>query len=151
MALWQLWLIGAGIFLILEIATTGFFVFWFGIGCLFAMITSFFTDNILIQASVFLVSSTLLIFCTKPFVKKFVSSGKTKKTNAYALIDTIGIVTQTIQPLTGTGQVKIQGETWSAKADVTIEKGSFVIIKQIDGVKVVVEPTNEEVIKEKIV
>ena len=46
--MWQLWLISAGLFFVLEIATTGFLVFWFGIGCLFAMVTSFFTDNVLL-------------------------------------------------------------------------------------------------------
>lgn len=67
--MWQFWLIMAGLFFIGEILTVGFLVFWFGIGALFAMITSFFTTNIIIQTIVFLISSTILLFATKPFVK----------------------------------------------------------------------------------
>ena len=40
--MWPIWLVLAGIFFIVEIATTGFLVFWLGIGSLFAMITKFF-------------------------------------------------------------------------------------------------------------
>ena len=43
--MWQIWLIIAGICLIIEIITTGFLVFWFSIGALLAMITSLFTNN----------------------------------------------------------------------------------------------------------
>ena len=57
--MWPIWLVLAGIFFIVEIATTGFLVFWFGIGSLFAMITSFFTDNLIIQMVVFITTSTL--------------------------------------------------------------------------------------------
>ena len=55
--MWQFWLIAAGIFFIGEIITTGFLIFWLGIGSLLAMIVSFLTDNIIIQTAVFVVSS----------------------------------------------------------------------------------------------
>ena len=38
--MWKLWVISAGLFLILESITTGFLVFWFAIGSIFAMIVS---------------------------------------------------------------------------------------------------------------
>ena len=113
--MWQFWLIAAGIFFIIEIATVGFLVFWFGIGALIAMVVSIFVPNVYIQALVFIVSSTLLIFFTKPFVNKFVNKEKTIATNAYSIIGRTGIVTKEINDLKGTGQVKIGGETWSAK------------------------------------
>ena len=67
--MWPVWLVLAGIFFIVEIATTGFLVFWLGIGSLFAMITSFFTENLIIQMVVFITTSTLLIiFTNKDFL-----------------------------------------------------------------------------------
>ena len=54
--MWLIWLIAAGIFFIVEIATVGFLIFWLGIGSLLAMIVSFFTDNIIIQTAVFVFS-----------------------------------------------------------------------------------------------
>ena len=69
--MWQIWLIIAGICLIVEIFTVGFLIFWFSIGALIAMLISFFTTNVIIQTTVFIITSTILIFATKPFVKKF--------------------------------------------------------------------------------
>lgn len=137
--MWQFWLIVAGICLVIEIATVGFLVFWFGIGALFAMITSFFTDNLIIQTVVFILSSTVLLFFTRPFVNKFSPKEKVQ-TNAFSIIGKKGIVTQTINPVTGEGQVKIGSEVWSAKSseDVKIEKGLEVEVLDIDGVKAIV-------------
>ena len=137
--MWQFWLIISGIFLVIEIATVGFLVFWFGIGALFAMITSFFTNNLIIQTVVFILSSTVLLFFTRPFVNKFSPKDKIQ-TNAFSIIGKKGIVTQTINPLTGEGQVKVGSEVWSAKSseDTKIEKGLEVEILDIDGVKAVV-------------
>ena len=137
--MWQFWLIVAGICLVIEIATVGFLVFWFGIGALFAMITSFFTDNLIIQTVVFILSSTVLLFFTRPFVNKFSPKEKVK-TNAFSIIGKKGIVTHTINPIPGEGQVKVGSEVWSAKSseDVKIEKGLEVEVLDIDGVKAVV-------------
>ena len=112
--MWYIWLILAGLFLIIEAMTAGFLVFWLSIGSLFAMITSFFTDNIFIQTSVFVISSTILIFATKPFVKKFTQAKSPIKTNVYSIIGKTGIVTQEINSIHSTGQIKVDGEIWSA-------------------------------------
>ena len=97
--MWQIWLILAGTCLIIEIMTVGFLIFWLSIGALFAMIVSFFTDNIIIQTSVFVISSSILIFATKPFVKKFASNKNAIKTNVYSTIGKTGIVTKEINSI----------------------------------------------------
>ena len=139
--MWQFWLIAAGIFFIIEMATVGFLVFWFGIGALITMVCSLFISNVYAQASIFIITSTLLIFLTKPFVNKFVNKGKGVTTNAYSVIGKTAIVTQEINPMLGTGQIKISGETWSAKteSEEVISKDSEVTIEKIDGVKAVVK------------
>lgn len=138
--MWQLWLILAGIFFVIEMATIGFLVFWFGIGALLAMIVSFFTSNIAIQMTVFVFSSTILLFFTRPFVNKFSKKDGEVQTNAYSIIGKRGIVIKEIDPISGAGQVKIGTEVWSAKSkdDRKIEKGLEVEILEIDGVKAVV-------------
>ncbi len=147
--MWQFWLIAAGIFFIIEIATVGFLVFWFGIGALIAMVVSIFVPNVYIQAIVFIVSSTLLIFFTKPFVNKFVNKGKTIATNAYSIIGRTGIVTKEINDLKGTGQVKIGGETWSAKtlSEETLPENTEIEVVKIDGVKAIVQKVSKLVEK----
>ena len=139
--MWVFWLIAAGIFFIVEMATVGFLVFWLGIGSLLAMITSFITDSILIQAIVFVVSSTLLIIFTRPLVNKFVKVPNEVKTNAYSIIGKKAIVTSKINNIEGSGQIKIDGEVWSAKSstDEDIPENTEVEILEIDGVKAVVK------------
>lgn len=139
--MWQIWLIISGLFFIFEIITTGFLVFWLGIGALFAMLVSIFTDSILIQTTVFVISSALLIFLTKPFIEKYVSKKKEGIiTNAFSLIGKTALVIETINDLEGTGQIKVEGEVWSAKSqEGIIEKGSQVQILSIEGVKVFVQ------------
>ncbi len=84
--MWQIWLIIAGICLIVEIFTVGFLIFWFSIGALIAMLISFFTTNVIIQTTVFIITSTILIFATKPFVKKFSKDENSIKTNVYSIM-----------------------------------------------------------------
>lgn len=143
--MWQIWLIISGVCLIIEIMTVGFLIFWLAIGALFAMIVSFFTNSLLIQTAVFVISSTILIFATKPFVKKITQNKSNIKTNVYSLIGNIGIVTQDIDSINCTGQIKVKGELWSAigKDNINISKGSKVTIEEIQGVKAIVTPINE--------
>ncbi len=143
--MWQFWLIAAGFFIVLEIATMGFLVFWFAIGALAALVISFVTDSILIQALVFLVVSTLLLFATKPLVNKFLPNDSLVKTNSYSVEGKVGKVIIDIEPIEGKGQVKVSGETWSAKSadDTYIPKDTEVIVEKIEGVKVIVKPLNK--------
>ena len=139
--MWYIWLILAGVFVIGEVLTSGFLIFWFGLAALIAMAVSFITDNIIIQTTVFLISSVILILATKPLVKKF-AKVETTKTNAFSLIDKKGIVTKDISSINSTGQVKVEGELWSATGenDIEIPKGTEVKIKEIKGVKLIVTP-----------
>ena len=139
--MWQVWLIIAGLFFIGEIATVGFLIFWFGIGALIAMVVSLFTSNIIIQTTVFVISSTILIFATKPFVKKFADVKKTN-TNVYSIISKKALVIKTINPIHSIGQIKLNGEVWTAESEnnEVIEEGSEVEVLEIKGVKAIVKP-----------
>ena len=106
------------------------------------MISSFFIDNTIIQVVIFLISSTILLFVTKPLVNKILPKESLIKTNSFAMEGKMGRVTQNIEPIEGKGQVKINGETWSAKSynNEFISKDTEVIVEKIDGVKVIVKP-----------
>ena len=142
--MWYIWLILAGVFLIGEVMTAGFLIFWLSVGSLIAMIVSFFTNSIIIQTSIFVISSVILIFATKPFVKKFVNKNENteEKTNAFSIIGKKAIVIKDIDSINGVGQIKVDGEVWSAEGvnGSNIEKGTKVEIKEIDGVKAIVSP-----------
>jgi len=147
--MWMFWLIAAGVFFIAEMATVGFLIFWLGIGSLITMVCSLFITNIYIQATIFVITSTLLIFLTKPLVNKFVNKGSDIKTNSYSLIGKTGIVIKEINPIHGSGQIKVSGEVWSAKSEneeiITVD--SEVKVVKIDGVKAVVQLVKSTVTK----
>lgn len=107
------------------------------------MIVSFFVPDVYVQSVIFIATSTVLIFLTKPFVNKFVGKQKTVATNAYSIIGKTGIVTKEINPVQGTGQIKIAGEVWSAKTttEEIISENTEITVLSIDGVKAVVQAT----------
>lgn len=147
--MWQTWLLIAGFFLILEILTFGFLVFWFAVSALITMIFSLFVENLIAQIIFFIILSTVLLFATKPFVEKITRKDKTVKTNAFSIEGKVAKVIKPIEPIEGTGQIKVQGEVWSAKSynDTYIEQDTEVIIEKIDGVKVIVKPLKESIKK----
>ena len=149
--MWQFWLIVAGLFFVGEIFTLGFLIFWFGIGALFTMIVSFFTTNIIIQTTVFLITSTIFILATKPLVKKFVDVKKTN-TNVFSIIGKKALVIKDIDPIHSSGQIKLNGEVWSAETenDEIIKEGSEVEVLKINGVKAIVKLVDSEKVESKI-
>lgn len=135
--MWILWLVLCGVFLIAEIFTISFLLFWPGIGAFLAFITSLITDNIAIQIGVFVISTTAMILMTKPLVKRIFKNTDNTKMNTNSLIGKTAIVVKDINTLESKGQVKVNGELWSAFSLETniIEKGSTVIVEDIEGVK----------------
>ena len=88
-----------------------------------------------------LLSSGLLIFATRPLVNK-ISKKDVVPTNVYSLIGKKAVVTEDIDWVTGKGQIKFEGEIWSAKSkeQINIPAGSEVEIVSIEGVKAFVKP-----------
>lgn len=140
--MWKIWLVLSGIFVIIEIVNLSFFIFWFALGALITMVVSLFIDSLPLQIAIFVVSSTILLFATKPFVKKFIDKDSNVKTNAYSIEGKVGKVTVDIEPIEGKGQIKVNGEVWSARSEENevIPKDTEVIIEKIDGVKAIVKP-----------
>jgi membrane protein implicated in regulation of membrane protease activity len=129
-------------FIVIELVTPQLVTIWFAIGSLLAFIVSFFTDSLAIQLVVFASSSILLLVFTKPLVKK-VFRYKPIRVNADSNIGATGLVVEDIENVKNTGQVKINGTLWSACSendDIIIKKDTLVIVKEIKGVKLIVNP-----------
>ena len=133
--MWIGWLIIAGICFVIEIYTVGFFVFWFGVGALFALLVSLFTDSLFIQAIVFVISSSLLLLLTKPIMKKFGKDTKTTPTNVYGIIGKEGFVIEDIENMNCSGKIKVNGEVWSATSSDDLKKDTKVKVVNVHGVK----------------
>lgn len=138
----NLWLLLFIVLIIIELLTVNLTTIWFAFGSFVAYILSFFVSDILVQTIIFLVSSIVLLMFTRPIVKKFLVNEEVK-TNADMLIGKRCIVTKEITR-NETGEVKVNGQYWTAKANKKIKAGSEAIILSIEGVKLIVKEKEED-------
>ncbi|MDE5864281.1 MAG: NfeD family protein [Lachnospiraceae bacterium] len=139
------WLSLAAIFIVIEIISLGLTTIWFAGGAFVAAIACLCNANLVVQVILFLVVSILLLILTRPLAVKHLDS-KTEKTNAESLIGQTAVVLQEINNIEGTGQAKVNGMEWTARAqsdEEIIPAGVQVVIKEIQGVKLIVERKEE--------
>lgn len=134
------WLIAFVALLVIEIITLGLTTVWFAIGSIAAFLAAYVGGSVVVQVVVFLVVSTVFLIFTRPILMKFFNQ-KRERTNAESLIGQKALVLETIDSIHAVGRVIVNGMEWSAKTEepVTIEKDEIVLIKGIQGVKLIVE------------
>ncbi len=135
------WVIVAIICAVAEIFTAGFFIIWFGGGALAAALVAKIGLSLEWQFGSFVVVSTVLVLSTKKLTAKLHRKGPEFKTNVYRIQGKEATVTVEI-PQDGSGQVKIGGEIWSARAEQggRIPAGVKVRVLRVSGVHAIVEP-----------
>ena len=132
------WLALLILLVLIELATMGLTTIWFAAGALGA--------PVLVQVILFLVVSVLMLVFTRPVAMRYFNVGRAK-TNVDSMLGERGIVTGRIDNLHSCGQVTLKGMEWSARSqetEGTIEEGTVVIVKKIDGVKLIVVPDEIE-------
>ena len=135
------WFIAFLVFVFIELITVTLVTIWFAIGAIAAVITSFFTDSVVIQSIVFVVVSVLSLIITKPLVKKF-KKFEITPTNSDRVIGKIADVTKKISP-NKYGEVKVFDNVCTAKSDEEIKVGEKVRILSIEGVKLIVKKEDD--------
>lgn len=139
MSMTLLWGAAAIIFFIVEAATVGLAGIWFAIGALCALIAAVLHAPIWLQVLWFALISIVLLIATRPLAKKYIN-GKSQPTNADRIIGQTVRVTERIENLAGAGAVSADGKIWTARSEdnSVIEADSLVVVKSIDGVKLIV-------------
>ncbi len=135
-----LWLLVAALMIVAEIMTLGLTSIWFAGGALVAALSAYLGAHWLVQMLIFAFVSLILLFCTRPFAKKHLMN-KVEKTNAEGLVGETAMVTEDIDNKNSKGVVVVNGLEWTARSvdDQIIEKDNQVVIKAINGVKLIVE------------
>lgn len=138
------WLIASAVFLLLEILTLGLTSIWFAGGAVIAAAAALIGGPLWLQALIFIAVSCLLFVLTRPIAKKYLN-GRVQKTNAEALIGEKAVVKESIHNVEGRGVVFVNGLEWSARSadGKEIQEGSEVVIREIQGVKLIVEAESE--------
>ncbi len=129
------------VFAVLEAATAQLTTIWFAIGSVAALILAICgVESITVQCVVFAAVSLVTLIATRPFVKKLLHK-HVQPTNADRYIGETGVTLAEINNVQGTGEVKVQGNVWTARTenDAVIPAGANVRVLRIEGVKVIVE------------
>lgn len=139
-----LWLGLMVLFLAAEGATVAMISAWFAVGSLAAMIVALLGGPLWLQLGVFLVISAALLAALRPLVRRYIKP-KVTATNVDSLIGSQGYVTERIDNLTASGQVKLGAMPWTARSagGESIEAGTLVKVERIEGVKAFVSPVRE--------
>lgn len=138
------WLIIFIVLLALELATLGLTTIWFALGAVVAFVASLLGGSFEVQLALFVIVSFVLLIFTRPLLMNRINN-KTVKTNAEGLVGQLAKVTATVDNLQGNGTAMVNGQEWTARssdANVCIEAGQMVRIKEIQGVKLIVEPVD---------
>ena len=137
------WVAALVVFLIVEAVTAGLVSIWFVFGSLVALICAALGAAVWLQIFWFVIVSVATLVLTRPLVKRYVDS-RSVATNADRSIGRTAVVTERIDNLAATGAVQLSGVIWTARSTddaLTIESGEHVIIRAIEGVKLIVERT----------
>lgn len=135
------WAAAVVLFGILEAATVNLVSLWFIAGALVSFIAALVGAPLWLQVLLFFAVSIVLLAALRPLVKKYVAPRVTR-TNADSLVGQEAVVTETIDNLNAQGQVKVNGMYWTARSieNHRIDKDAIVVIRSIQGVKVLVDP-----------
>ena len=136
-----IWFVAFLLLLIIEIATINLVTIWFAFGAIAAMITTMFTDSVIVQVAVFLVVSIISLILTKPVMKAFRKTD-IEPTNSDRVIGKSGEVIKKISN-NEYGEVKVFVIVWTATSKQNLSVGDKVKVISIEGVKLIVEKEEE--------
>ncbi len=142
------WAVVAALALVGEILTVSFFLLFFSVGALVALLMAFLGLGIALQVGGFVVAAALSMLILRPALLHRVSFRASEEYESRAgITGKSGVVTSVIEP-GGSGTVRIgSGEFWTARSlypGQRIEPGSRVRVLDTDGLTALVETVEIE-------
>lgn len=130
-------------FLLVEVLTADLVCIWFGASALVAgvVLAIFPALPVAWQFVIFVVLSAVLLFATRPLVRRFMRFPRTHDTNLDRLMGRVAIVTERISNSDSTGAVRLGDVVWTARSTdgSVIEEGAHVTFEGIEGNRALVK------------
>jgi membrane protein implicated in regulation of membrane protease activity len=128
----------------IEIFTMGFWFLWLALAALLVAVgvRLEWLGSLQLQLMLFALFTLIFIIFTRPLVVKLFKTQDTLS-NVKALIGQHGICTTNLAPLQY-GQVKVNGEIWTALSQSAINVDTRIVVTGIDGVKLIVEEAAQD-------
>ena len=145
---WILWIVLGVTFIIAEIFTLGFVLFWFGIGALAAAFASWLGFGLGLQFLVFAVVSVVLTLMSRTIFSKYFSRNNENeiKMGMDALPGQIGTVMAPSKGALNEAAVRVYGSIWTAfPIDETkpLVEGEKVEVVRVQGSSIYVQQSKE--------
>jgi len=143
-----LWLVLGVAFIIAEIFTLGFVLFWFGIGAIAASVAGFLGAGLGLQFLIFAVVSIALTVMSRTIFQRYLptNEGEAIRTGVDALPGKVGTVTGASKGALNEAAVKVYGSTWTAYPidDVALTEGEKVEVVEVRGSSIYVRRARED-------
>ena len=135
-----IWIAAVIIFGVTEAVTAGLVSIWFVLGAVAGLITAVLGGSIWLQVVLFFIVSIATLIATRPLVRKLSKKGQVA-TNADRVLGGTARVTETIDNTIPTGEVYIDGKTWTARSQsgAVIAAETLVTVIRMEGVKLYVD------------
>ncbi len=132
------WLAFFVIALVVEVITADMISIWFALAAIPSFIIALvFEESLVWQIVSFILISGVLLFLTRPVVKKYLKTNEIK-TNVDAMVGVKVQVTKVITP-ESVGRVVFRSLDWAAISKETINVGEYARVLDVDGNKLIVE------------
>ena len=131
---WVIWAVIAAVLAGGEILTVGFFLGLIAVGAAVAAVAAAAGVSVEIQVALFAVTSVASLALVRPIAVRHLKTPARLKSGTAALVGRRAVVLERVD--SQTGQVKIGGEVWTARAydeDDVFEPGARVDVMKIDG------------------
>jgi membrane protein implicated in regulation of membrane protease activity len=142
MEAWVVWVVIAVVLLVAEATTSAFVAVYFGLAALVTAAVAAAGLGTPAQLIAFAILSVGSLLLTRPALKRAAGRTAAIRTGVDAMQGRIGVVTRAIAELEP-GQVKVGGETWTARCyydEEAIPAGSRVEVVKVEGVTALVIP-----------
>ena len=135
------WLAILAVLIIVEICTLALTTIWFAGGALAALITSFITDNLVLECALFVAVSAVLLLILRPSVVRRFNKRRAKP-NVEEGAGKIVRVIEPVENIDNKGRVAVDGMEWTARSSedgTTFETGENAVVVRVEGVKMIIE------------
>src|SRR3954454_2501787 len=139
---WVWWIVIACVLAAGEVVNTTFFLAPFAAGAVLAAIVSGVGLSVGASLAVFLAASITVFLMVRPIARRHLHMPPQLRTGTAALVGRTAIVTERIVNDDAVGQVRIDGEVWTARAydeDKVLEAGTRVHVMEIRGATALVD------------
>ena len=130
-----IWVALAVAFAVTEIATMAFVALYFALGAVAAAVLAGFDVGITWQILAFVVTASVLLAITRPFLKQHLEPAATPM-NVDRMSGKRGIVTIPIDNDANTGQIRVGTEYWTARLDVDAASDPLPVESRVEIVRV---------------